>query len=175
MKVKENLSLGNKKAYQTHSGFGCEKENKTGLVIIDIQRTVRLRQLNGKQSPKLEVWRGYHLSKRKGHLFYRNLNCNIWIFIHIIAPVTWRYTEFSSIKSFLNLICMHFFMLFFSIGFFRYTICPFLFLTFDNDDIKSSKRQVDSLLIYPSTWFILHRPRLLISFSSNEIREQCYL
>ena len=55
MKGKENLSLGNKKAYQTHPGFGCEKENKIGLAIIDIQRTVRLQQLKGKQSPILEV------------------------------------------------------------------------------------------------------------------------
>ena len=55
MKGKENLSLGNRKAYQTHSDFGSEKENKIGLVIIDIQRTVRLQQLKGKQSPILEV------------------------------------------------------------------------------------------------------------------------
>ena len=55
MKGKENLSLGNKKAYQTHPGFGCEKENKIGSVIIDIQRTVRLQKLKRKQSPILEV------------------------------------------------------------------------------------------------------------------------
>ena len=55
MKGKENLSLGNKKANKTHPGFGCDKENKFGLVIIDIQRTVCLQQLKGKQSPILEV------------------------------------------------------------------------------------------------------------------------
>ena len=43
------------KAYKTHPGFGCEKENKFGLAIIDIQRTVCLQQLKGKQSPILEV------------------------------------------------------------------------------------------------------------------------
>ena len=31
MKEGENLSLGNKKAYQTHPGFSCEKDNNTGL------------------------------------------------------------------------------------------------------------------------------------------------
>ena len=49
------MRIGNKKSFQTHPGFGCEKENKFGLVIIDIQRTVCLQQLKGKQSPILEV------------------------------------------------------------------------------------------------------------------------
>jgi len=83
---------------------------------------------------------------RKGHLFYRNLNRNIWIFIHNILPVICRFTEFSSIQSFLNLVYMHFFVLSFSIGFFLHTICPFLFLTFDAWSHRNIK------LIY--CWFI---------------------
>ena len=55
---------------------------------------------------------------RKRHLFYRNLNRNIWIFIHNILPVICRFSEFSSIQSFLNLVYLHFFILSFSIGFF---------------------------------------------------------
>ena len=55
---------------------------------------------------------------RKGHLFYRDLNRNIWIFIHNILPVICRFTEFSSIQSsFLNLVYIHFFILSFSIVF----------------------------------------------------------
>lgn len=98
---------------------------------------------------------------RKGHLFYRDLNRNIWIFIHNILPVICRFTEFSSIQSsFLNLVYIHFFILSFSIVFFF----SFLFLTFDNDGMKSSKHQVDLLLIYPPAWFILLCPRLFLSF-----------
>ena len=72
------------------------------------------------------------------------------VFIHIILPVTCRFTECSSIQSFLNLVTWISLHHLFSIGFFLNTICAFLFLT----------KIFDSLLIYPSsgTWqFVITR------------------